>query len=299
MPAILRITKPNTKFLRIGNGVKAVVPVPSAPTTPAERELVGKAVFFGRDGVRLAGKVASVGEKVARVKLAVPGRDGILRVSDSEVEVKLTELEPTQALTSDCQIKRFEIGASIVLPNDAKAVPIHAPGPAGEKDAGPIIDYRDVFIEGFASTFAEYTKVDRGGDYIIQGAFDQTLVEFQKNPVILTNHENTTNALAGSWTKIGVTKQGLAVRGAITNAPGMRDLRFKLVEGHLKGLSIGGIWYYGNDGRGIEQADLFEISLVAVPMNPDALCYTASLGEADCRKAFAKFWKNNASLRAN
>ena len=35
-------------------------------------------------------------------------------------------------------------------------------------------------------------------------------------------------------------------------------------------MSIGGVFKYEEDGKAIEEVDLMEISLVAIPMNPDA-----------------------------
>ena len=35
-------------------------------------------------------------------------------------------------------------------------------------------------------------------------------------------------------------------------------------------MSIGGVFRYEEDGNAIKEVDLMEISLVAIPMNPDA-----------------------------
>lgn len=279
----------------------------------AMAELLGKPVFFAYEGARVAGKALRIEGANVIAQMAIPGRDGRLYLTEATTAVKQTDLELGKALISGQQIKIFEASAALTLPADCKAKPIRMPRPMAPKtaadgtsmvDAGaaddadcPICDYQDVVIEGFASTFVSTTPKDRGGDYILPGAFDATIPEFMTNPVILTDHENEVDAIAGSWEKVGVTAQGLAVRGRISNAPGMCDVRYKLVEGHLKGVSIGGIWYYEDDGRGIHTADLYEISLVAVPMNPDALVRTRSLGAADCQKAFSKFWRSKKSLR--
>lgn len=297
MPSILKVKTVAPKILRIGAKRMAG----KSDTAPAVIDtsktlggLVGKAVFFALDGQRVAGKALRVDGDSLVVGLAVPSRDGLLVVTENEVRVKHSDLQPTAALISQRTAKRFEVGAAVELPTDRKAVPVYA---GGAKE-GVVVDYRDVVIEGYASTFVGTTARDRGGDYIQPGAFDGTIAEFMKNPVILTNHYNEVHHLAGSWTKVGVNQRGLAVQGAISNAPDVIGTRFKLVEGHLKGLSIGGIWYYNNDDhRGIEEADLFEISLVAVPMNPDALAFTRSLKLEDCKAAFTRFWKSNTALR--
>lgn len=296
MPKLL-VKIPKQKRLLIGPRSRKIAP--AAPVAPhvvkkdAELELIGKAVFFMRDGVRVAGKVAAVAGSELVVHLAVPSREGLLLVSDSEVKVAATDLEVTKALMQQKRMSAFESGVAIDVAKDSKAVPV-----MGGAEGKTIVDYRDVVIEGFASTWGAHDKRDRGGDYIARNAFDKTIREFMTNPVILRDHRNDTNSLAGSWEKVGLNPDGLAVRGLISNAPGLVDTRFKLVERHLKGLSIGGIWYYSSDEPGlIEEAELYEISLVAVPMNPEALAYTRSLGIADCTKAFTRFWKQHSALR--
>ena len=113
MPAVLRIQKPLTKFLRIGSPAvkhvegkancrcgkcKAPPAAPHVVKPTAHAELVGKAVFFESEGERVAGKAVRVDGDSLVVQLAVPGRDGILLVSDSEITVKASALEVTEAL---------------------------------------------------------------------------------------------------------------------------------------------------------------------------------------------------------
>jgi len=292
MPATLRIQKPQTKFLRIvpvAEARQAATPKPSA-----HAELIGKAVFFESEGERVAGKAIRVDGDSLVVQLAVPGRDGILLVSDSEITVKATDLEVTQALMEARRMKAFEGGASLTL---GKSFTVRSGKVSEDEKDGPITDYLDVEIEGYGSTFVETTKRDRGGDYILPGAFDKTLAEFMKNPVMLSDHRNSVDHLVGSWTKVGTNARGLAVQGKLSNAPGMRDTRFKLKEGHLRGLSIGGMFFYTDDNYGIDEVALYEISLTPIPMNQDALAYTRSLDVTDCRKAFAKFWRGRSALR--
>ena len=137
-------------------------------------------------------------------------------------------------------------------------------------DDGRIVDYQNVVFKGYASTNEEVTKGDRIGDYLRKGAFKETIREFKKNPVMLIDHENSTRSLAGSYTEIREDDMGLYVEGKLSNAPELATVRTLIAEGHLKTLSIGGMFYYEEDGKGIAQVDLMEISLVAIPMNPDA-----------------------------
>lgn len=308
MPATLRVKKPVNKLLRLGVkhvegkancrcGKCEATPPPPAPAPhvvkpDAHKELVGKAVFFASEGERVAGKAVRVEGDSLVVQLALPGRDGLLMVSESEITVKASDLEVTQALLQQRRMKAFEGGASLTL---GKSLTIRGGKVSDDEKDGPITDYLDVEIEGYGSTFVSTTKRDRGGDYILPGAFDKTIAEFMKNPVILIDHRNAVDNLAGSWAKVGTNDRGLAVLGKISNAPGMRDTRFKLKEGHLKGLSIGGMFFYTDDNYGIDEVNLFEISLTPIPMNQDALAYTRSLDLSDCRKAFAKFWRGRSA----
>jgi HK97 family phage prohead protease len=293
MAQVLTIKKParpRQKFLSLGQRKLAPVVVGCGLNS-----LLGKAVYFDSEGQRVAGKIVRLeGNKIV-AHLAVPRHDGILVITDIERVLADGAFETVDALTVKKRVAAFEGGADLVLPEDKKFTPVFEADSEG-KPTGIIVDYQNVTIEGHGSTFGTPEKLDRGGEYVMSGAWNRTLTEFRKNPVILTDHQNSVKALAGSWTKVSVDAKGLGVQGSISNAPGVRDTRFKIVERHLKGLSIGGIWHYANDGRGIEDADLYEISLVAMPMNPETLFHSRSLGEADCRKAFAKFWRTHNSL---
>lgn len=144
-----------------------------------------------------------------------------------------------------------------------------------------VVDYRDVIIAGYASTFEAVTKADRYGDYILPGAFTETLKDYQKNSIVLANHENSTDSAVGKNIVAQEDERGLYVEDLISNAPGLRDLRIKIVEGILKALSIGGFFFYLDDGRGIYRVSLFEHSVVAIPANPDALFSVRSLEISD------------------
>lgn len=290
---LLRITKKQPKRLRLGGPPRVSIHVPMPAVKSPRESLVGKGVTFLLDGVKVAGKALREDGDELIVDLAVPDSKGVLSLTGTEHRVKIASATADASMAiSDRRAKFFELTAEAKVAEDTKAVPVYAAG----DDKTPV-DYRDVVIEGFASTFSHVTPMDRGGDIMAGNAFDETLAEFMRNPVMLLDHNQSVESLAGSWTKVGVVRDGLAVRGAISNAPGLRDTRFKIVEKHLKGLSIGGIWHYGHDGRTIEHADLFEISLVVIPMNPDALMGPRDVKAAECRKAFERLWNTKAAKR--
>lgn len=136
---------------------------------------------------------------------------------------------------------------------------------------GSVVDYLDVTFKGYASTNEKTTKEDRIGDYLKKGAFKKTINNFMRNPVMLIDHQNSVKEIAGTYSKMYEDKNGLYVEGKISNSPDLKNVRFLVAEGHLKSMSIGGMFLYGEDGKAIEEVNLYEISLVAIPMNPDAL----------------------------
>lgn len=244
----------------------------------------GKTVFFQSGDVRLAGVVKGARGNKHLVALAIPDASGVLQVSDTTVEVEPGALEVFNGVSVPRKIKAFsdQITVAPVLEGAGKMVTVYS----GDDEAKVIEDYQNVSFAGYASTFKDVTPSDREGDYVIPGAFSDTLAEFTKNPVMLIDHRNSVTCIAGSYSKFGQDSRGLYVQGNVSNCPGMKDVRFLIAEGHLRTLSIGGFLYYDDDGRGIEKVSLMEISLVAVPANPDAIFATRSLSIEDAQKAY-------------
>ena len=149
------------------------------------------------------------------------------------------------------------------------------------KDGDRIIDYADIEIDGYLSTFASVTPSDRDGDVVEAGAFADTIDQFMTNPVLLVDHINMVEYLAGSFTSVKEDRNGLKIRADVTNSPDMQHVRFKVAEGHLKALSMGGIFYYREDKRTIFKVALWEGSLVTIPANQDALFRVRSLNDQE------------------
>lgn len=245
-------------------------------------KFLGKTVFFrcSDDGQKIAGVVTGNEGSELIVNLAVPNNDGVLvRAKDSFTHIKPEDATVIDAITlSGRDVKSW----------DSSAV-MKTKGFSEVKDSeGNTIDYRDVKIEGYASTFVETTPEDRDGDYIMDNAFDRTLKEFKDNPVMLIDHRRTVASMMGSYSKISTNKTGLAISGNLTNSPHPEALhtRSLVAEGHLKTLSIGGAFFYADDYRGIEEVKLMEISLVVVPANPDATFHVRSIDTDFAEKAF-------------
>jgi HK97 family phage prohead protease len=162
---------------------------------------------------------------------------------------------------------------------------------------GMIVDYKDVTINGYLSTFENMTPADRDGDYVRKTAFDKSIGKFGNNPVMLMDHINDIEHLAGSFTDMKKDGKGLAVVGKVSNAPELRKIRFLVAEKHLKTLSMGGLFLYGHDGKAIEEVDLWEGSLVPVPANQDARFEVRSFDVVSSAKALSRHLKAGKEVR--
>lgn len=269
---------------------RKAVKKPPVSVKTKDDTLIGKTVFFEYDGQRIAGVVLDSINSQLLVMVALPDANGILHKTGSEIEISSVYVfDAPDAILSDqdIKVKAWEAHMELRIPKGHKLLHIHDRD--DEEEKGPIVDIQNVRLEGFLSTFASITPSDRDGDVVLDGAFNETLAEFRKNPVMLTDHTNTVSHLAGSFDKIGITKDGLAVSGRISNSPDMISTRFKVAEGHLKALSMGGLFFFDETGRGIERVDLFEGSLTPVPANQDALFQVRSLTIVDAAKAMKRY----------
>ena len=130
-------------------------------------------------------------------------------------------------------------------------------------------DDGSVCITGMAST----KDFDRAGDTIVPEAWSKGgLKSFEKNPIILFNHDY--NKPIGRATQMKVTNDGLEMKAKISkSAP---DSVSQLVkEGILGAFSVGfrikdADYLEETDGLKIKDAELFEVSVVSVPCNQAA-----------------------------
>ena len=145
-----------------------------------------------------------------------------------------------------------------------------------------------VSITGMAST----KDFDRAGDSIVPEAWAKGgLSNFEKNPIILFNHDY--NKPIGRATGLKVTGDGLEMKAKISkSAP---DSVAQLVkEGILGAFSVGfrikdADYLEETDGLKIKDAELFEVSVVSVPCNQAA---TFSLAKSfDSTKEYEDFKK--------
>jgi len=133
----------------------------------------------------------------------------------------------------------------------------------------------EITIRGLANA----NVVDRGKEKIATDAWQ--LDNFKKNPVILLNHgfDIMGGLPIGKATAIKPTENGLEIEAQISKSnngaiPMIRDL---ITDGYLSTFSVGFDLIEGKDmeedGKSfflITKAELFEVSVVGVPMNQDS-----------------------------
>ena len=131
-----------------------------------------------------------------------------------------------------------------------------------------------VYVEGFANK----KIVDRAQEVIESDAWN--LEDYKKNPVILYNHGMDAKLGAtpiGKCEKIDARDDGLFVKVKMSGIddPDIKRIRDLVKEGMLRAFSVGFNCKESDldrEGiRRIKKADLFEISIVGVPMNQDSL----------------------------
>ncbi|MCO5794023.1 MAG: HK97 family phage prohead protease [Blastomonas sp.] len=126
-------------------------------------------------------------------------------------------------------------------------------------------------IEGIA---AGYGNVDHGGDKMLFGSLAKTLAQRGSRPLPMLLHHDLKRPV-GAWREWQERPEGLWVKGDLTLATRDAQEAHALAKsGALTGISIGwkptGSPKYDNGARIIDAAELFEASLVTVPMNDNA-----------------------------
>lgn len=134
----------------------------------------------------------------------------------------------------------------------------------------------NLYISGYANT---KNSEDRYGDiptvFTPLRNFVYDMTEFKKNPVMLVNHVNKVENIAGSYIEFREDERGLYVVGKFSNSdfPLIKHARTVYQEGHGKAFSISGYFYWEDkdNPQHLTLVELFEISLVAIGADPNAL----------------------------
>jgi len=109
---------------------------------------------------------------------------------------------------------------------------------------------------------------DRQGEVVVQSGWD--LKNFKKNPILLYMHDHTKPI--GKATRVWLDKatNKLMFKGFISEATEeLRGYKQLMADGILNSFSVG-FRPTEMDGNQITKSELFEISLVSVPANPEA-----------------------------
>lgn len=123
---------------------------------------------------------------------------------------------------------------------------------------------------GYGSVFG---NTDLGGDIVVRGAFARTLAEKKRDrqlPAMFWMHDPS--RVPGKWLDMEEDKHGLAVKGELAETPLGDEIRTLLKMEAVRGLSIGyipkDVDYDKEGNRLIKEVDLWEVSVVSLPMNP-------------------------------
>tara|TARA_Y100001937_G_scaffold64813_1_gene88744 strand:- start:427 stop:2469 length:2043 start_codon:yes stop_codon:yes gene_type:complete len=154
-------------------------------------------------------------------------------------------------------------------------------------------------IKGSASTNA----LDRAGDVIECDAWTKGgLDNFKNNPVILFNHNY--DRPIGRAKEIGVSENGLELTARISKSAG--EIKDLIKDGVLGAFSVGfkvkdADYISETDGYKIKDAELFEVSVVSVPCNQNAVFSVAkSFDTMEEYNQFKKdFIQETSSIDAN
>jgi HK97 family phage prohead protease len=93
-------------------------------------------------------------------------------------------------------------------------------------------------VEGYANVFG---NLDQNGDVVRPGAFKKTIQERVNRGLVpfLDSHQWDAAHTIGTVTEANEDQKGLRFRARMSNAPSAQEIRQKMLEGHIRRLSIG------------------------------------------------------------
>lgn len=146
------------------------------------------------------------------------------------------------------------------------------------------VEYKNDEVSGYGAVFG---NVDRTGDIIHKGAFKKTISENKGSVVMVANHKQ--DKPVGRVTSMEEDDYGLKFSGYTSNTESGQEYKQLMKDGVIDSFSIGykvTKWDRNeHGGRNIYELKLFEISPVAIPMNPEAkLLEVKSISEEDHRE---------------
>lgn len=175
------------------------------------------------------------------------------------------EIAAKAGIIKKCKQKSLAVGQGMTPPRECKALAanLHTISESGQ-------------FEGYACLFG---KEDLGRDIVAKGAFTKSLQKRGLKGVKMLYQHDPAQPI-GHWLEIREDHKGLFVRGQLmTDLEKARDVLAMMKKGILDGLSIGFRTVQGHrQGKGeakegcrhLLEVDLWEISVVTFPMQPQA-----------------------------
>lgn len=129
-------------------------------------------------------------------------------------------------------------------------------------------------LDGYMSVFG---NVDQGGDVVLPGAFKKTFRDSSRarTPMpLIADHQLSTDGVIGSVVRMTEDPVGAKIRARFSSIPKAQDIRTRMIEGHLSGLSFTyepiqhskGV-KDGRQVRYLKEVRVFEATVTPFPMN--------------------------------
>jgi HK97 family phage prohead protease len=144
-------------------------------------------------------------------------------------------------------------------------------------------------LTGYASVFG---NVDGGGDVVVRGAFAKSVNRIKAHGIpLLADHVASTANVLGRIFDAAEDEHGLVIHAKLSSTQSAQDVRTKMREGILSGLSIGyevlDATYGQQDGhdvRYLNEVKLWETSVVVFAMNEEAMVTSAKAADVPSRR---------------
>ena len=149
---------------------------------------------------------------------------------------------------------------------------------------GILANVKERTFSGYGAAYS----TDLGGDRIIPGAFNSTLLDFYAGkayvPLVDQHNYGSVRNVLGVMVEAEERTSGLWAKFSVVDSPDGDELLARIKMGAVTGLSIGyrvvdseRVQENGKSIRLLKDVRLHEISAVIYPMNPDAQIHTESV----------------------
>jgi HK97 family phage prohead protease len=144
-------------------------------------------------------------------------------------------------------------------------------------------------LEGYMSVF---NNIDRQGDVVLPGAFKKTFADWSRAKAkmpLIADHQLSTDGVIGSVKHMAEDGYGAKIRAGFSSIQKAQDIRLRMIEGHLNGLSYTyeavrshrGL-FGGKSVRFLDEVKVYEATVSPFPVNELAL----ASAKADAKKPY-------------